>query len=78
MGLALGSSGEMEQDVLGDIILFPTWGPGCGHPWGCYCVHHRGSGCRQGGNIRADIIVSSTQGQDVDVSGVTVQPAFPL
>ena len=25
MGLALGSSGEMEQDVLEDVILFTTW-----------------------------------------------------
>ena len=78
MGLALGSSGEMEQDVLGDIILFSTWGPGRGHPWGCYCIHHRGSGCRQDVDICVNIIVSTTRGQDMDIFGVTVQPACPL
>lgn len=72
MGLALGSSGEMEQDVLGDVILFTTWETGRGHPWGCYCAYHRGSGCRQDVNICADIIVSTTRGQDVDIFGVTV------
>ena len=78
MGLALGSSGEMGQDVLGDVILFSTWGPEHGHSWGRYRVHHRGSGCRQDVDIHVDIIVSTTQGQDMDIFGVTVQPACPL
>ena len=78
MRLALGSRGKMEHDVLGDVILFTTWGPGRGHSWGCYCVRHRGSGCRQDVNIHVDIIVSTTRGQDVDISWVTVQPACLL
>ena len=59
-GAGLGSSGEMEQDILEDVILFTTWKAGCGHPWGLYCIYHKGSGCRQDVNIRVDIIVSAT------------------
>ena len=56
--------------MLGDVRAWMSSGTS-------FC-RHRGSGCRQDVDIWVDITVSTTWGEDVDISGVTLQPACPL
>lgn len=34
--------GDQGVDIPGDILLSPTWGPGCGCLWEHYSVHSMG------------------------------------
>lgn len=77
MGLALGSSGEMEQDVLGGRYSVHHMGTG-GTSFGDVTVPTTGGQMWQGcEHLQVDIIVSTPRGQDLYLWG-SLPTALPL